>query len=499
MAAVAAVLLIAGCTAETTPTPAPEEDFGLPPLAEPLALDQLERFGAVATMSAGSNCTGTLVDTGVPDGPAYVLTNGHCVGDIGRPAQKTTVSMEWSGTAEFFRAEGNLDSTLTTDVVEIAYSTMRHTDTAIVRLDARLGELEAVGVAPIAIADAEPEEGAAVTNIGVPVQGLTDDQWVLRRSECTLGAQHTVIEFFWLWFGVWSNDCPGIVQGSSGSPLLALDAGGDPEAIVAVVNTTTWAAREGGECWLNRPCEVEDAVARLVPETSYAQSVAGIGRCFDRATGEFALGGECPLPYSDIWAEEGGGSFRGGGLPDAFDRMPAASLVGREAGVVRTAVVPIGDARACTAEATYAGSAPAELPAATEAWERAGTRVAVELPEEEGRFLLCAVRGDAYAAAATVLFAVDRTPPVVPAGASVEDLGAGILVQPHMDPPELTATRFVWGPPGEVDCDDLDAFEPAPFFPLIIDPADLPAVYCVYSKDEAGNPSPVARVDIPAP
>lgn len=429
-----------------------------------------------------------------------MLTNGHCVGDIGRPAQKTTVGIEWSGTAEFFRAENHLDATLTSYVVEIVYSTMRHTDTAIVRLDRTLGELEADGVTPIPIAAEEPAEGTEVTNIGVPVQNLADTEWVMRRGECTLGAQHTVIEFFWLWFGAWSNDCPGIVQGSSGSPLLTLDADGNPEEVVAVMNTTTWGARPGGECWLHRPCEVADGATRMVSETSYAQSVAGIGRCFDPTTAEFALGGDCPLPYSDVWAEDGGGSFRGGGLPDAFDRMPAASLVGRETGVMRTAVVPIGDARACTSPETYAGADPVDLPAApVDSWEWVGVHVDVDLPGEEGRFLLCAVRDEAYQAAATVLFAVDRTPPVLPAGATVEDLGAGVLVQPHMDPPELTKTLFNWGPPDEVDCDDVGSFQPAQFHPLVIEPDDLPAIYCVISHDEAGNPTPVTRVDIPVP
>lgn len=44
----------------------------------------------------------------------------------------------------------------------------------------------------------------------------------------------------------------------------------------------------------------------MVPDTSYTQSVAGIGRCFDSTTGEFALGGLGPLPVPDIWAEESG-------------------------------------------------------------------------------------------------------------------------------------------------------------------------------------------------
>lgn len=496
------MLVLAGCTADPPPTPTPDPDADVPAVADPLPVDELEAFGGVATMNAGSNCTGTLIDTGVPTGPAYVITNGHCVGDIGRPAQQTTVGIEWGGTAEFFRAAGNLDTTLLVDVVALAYSTMRHTDTAIVRLEGTLGDLEAQGVRPIPLAEAEPAEGAAVTNIGVPVQGLPDDEWVMRRGECTLGSQHTLTEFFWLWFDAWSNDCPGIIQGSSGSPLLTLDDDGAPDQVVAVINTTTWGARlPGGECWLNRPCEVTADGSQLMPETSYAQSVAGIGRCFDASTGEFALGGECPLPDSDVWAERGGGSFRGGDLPDAAGVLPEVTLAGREAGEVRTALVPMGDATACTDPATYADAAPVDLPqAGDEPWSQTGVVVPVELPETEGRFLLCAVRADAYAAAASVLFAVDHTPPVIPAGATVEYIGdAAVAVHPHFDPPELSRVRFTWGSADTVDCDDTAAFQEMRMVPPILTADELPAVFCVYALDQAGNSTPIERIDIDLP
>ena len=494
------VAALAACTPDggSAPPPAAGDD-GLPPLADPLPLEQLALFSGVATMDAGSNCTGTLIDTGVADGPAYILTNGHCAGDIGRPAQRTTLGIEWGGTAEFFRAADHLDRTLRVDVVELAYSTMRHTDTAVLRLDSTLGALEAQGVRPIRLADTEPAEGTAVTNIAVPVQGLDFDDWVMRRGECTLGAQHTLIEFLWLWFGVWSNDCPGVRQGSSGSPLLTLAADGGPDEVVAVINTTTWGARAGGECALNRPCEVSDGQARMTPETSYAQSVAGIGRCFD-ASGEFALGEHCPLPTSDVWAEDGGGSFRGGDLPDAADRVPEVSVVGAEEGTVRTAVVPIGDATACAAETTYAGVSPVPLPEAGEVWDRVGVVVPVALPETEGHFLFCAVRGEAYGQAASVLFEVDRTPSVVPVGIDTIDFGDGtVMVQPHFDPPELSRVRFIWGPPDTVDCENTDAFRDLMMVAPILTADDLPVLFCVYALDAAGNPTDVERFDIPAP
>lgn len=512
--AASAVLVLGACTANPQPAPSSTDtgvpvvtpsgestptEPGLPPVAEPLALKDIVTFSGVAMMNAGSNCTGTLIDTGVPTGPAYILTNGHCTGDVGRPAQSTTLAEEWFGTATFLAAKGNEDNHLVVDVVGLEYSTMRHTDTAIVRLKPTLGELTALGIKPIPLAKEEPDEGATVTNIGVPVQDLMPEDWVLRRGECTLGAQQTLIEFLWTWFGVWSNDCPGIIQGSSGSPLLSLGADGAPTSVVGMINTTTGgsSAAVGGACFLNRPCEVTADGPVMRENTSYAQSVAGIGACFDQQ-GKFAVGGECPLPTSSIWAAAGGGSFRGSGEGNAFGESPSARFVGRSEGSMRSALVPIGDATACQKPDTYSGATTQPLPLAGEPWELHGQVVTADLPAEEGFYLLCAVSGDDYSGAAGVLFEVDRTPPILPVGADVEDLGGGaMLVQPHLNPPEISTVRFKWGPKDATDCTDTSSFQDFLVVPLVLEPKDLPATYCIYGMDAAGNRTEVKKIDIP--
>lgn len=318
-------IALSGCTGQTPTPTAPTTSLAATPVtpptvkpADPLQVKDLAAFSGVAKLEAGSNCTGTLIDTGVPSGPAYLLTNGHCVGDIARSAQATTTNLDWFGTATFLAADGNQSDALTVDVTQLAYSTMRDTDTGIVRLKPSLAELKALGIRAVPIVAAQPAAGTKVVNVGVPVQDMMPDQWILRRGECTLGAQHTVIEAAWLWFGVWSNDCPGIIQGSSGSPLFTLGADGSPTAIAAMINTTTGGATaaNGGACSINHPCEVNHGTASMVENTSYAQSVARLGRCFD-ASGAFDLGDSCPLPTATVWAELGGGAFRGGSLPNS--------------------------------------------------------------------------------------------------------------------------------------------------------------------------------------
>ena len=500
------ILALGGCTGQSDPAPpsgSPTAPVSVTPPepADPLPLGQLAVFSGVASLNAGSNCTGTLIDTDVPAGPAYVLTNGHCAGDVGRSPQTTTLSEGWAGTAEFLAAEGNPDDRLIVEVLGLEYSTMRHTDTAILRLEPTLGELEGLGIRPVPITATEPTPGASVVNVGVPVQDLANEDWVLRRGECTLGAQHTLIEGPWMWFGVWSNDCPGIIQGSSGSPLLTIGADGAPQEVVAMINTTTAGATaaNGGACSINLPCEVTDDSVRMVEQTNYAQSVAGVGACF-AASGDFTLGDGCPLPVSDVWTESGGGSFRGGDAPDSAGRTPEVSLVGRTPGTVRTTLVPLGDGTACQQEQTYQSTTPVALPKAGEAWDLVGVIVPVDLPEQEGHYALCAVRAADYLGAATVLFDVDRTPPLFPASAEVQDLGAGdMLVQPHLNPPDTSTVRFTWGDPATVDCQDTEAFQGFFIVPLTIPREDLPAVYCIYSLDAAGNASAVTRLDIPAP
>lgn len=491
-------LLLAACFAPSEPDPGPDQESRLPPVADPLPLSDLADFSGVARLNMGSNCTGTLIDTGVADAPAYILTNGHCTGDIGRSAQGVTVGEEWFGTADFFAAEGN-DAVLPVEAEVLEYSTMRGRDLAIVRLDSTLGELEQQGVQPVPITENEPEAGTAVVNIGVPVQELDPDDWVLRRGLCSLGEQHTLIESSWLWFQAWSNDCPGIVQGSSGSPLLTTDDTGAPDAIVSMINTTSWGvtAADGGPCFINRPCQVTADGAEMVEETSYGVSVAGVNRCFTDA-GEFMLGGECPLETSSVWATRGGGSFRGGVVENAVGQVPEVSLVGAEPGSARTALVPLGDGSACLSPDTFAAATPVAFPAAGEPWED-GSIVPVTLPEKEGRYVFCAVVGDDYAGAASVLFDVDRTPPIFEADATVEHLGGGaVMVRPHVNPPEISTVRFTWGAPDDVDCDATDTFDDLFIAPLTILGDDLPATYCVYGMDAAGNPTPVTEIDIPS-
>lgn len=511
------MVVLAACTTtvndppaeSVTTAPAIEEPIRpgvsvpLPDPAPPISLAELGDFTGVARLDMGASCTGTVIDTGVEEGPAYLITNGHCTGDVGRAPQAVTVGEEWFGQAFLLDTHDN-PSPLMVTAEALEYSTMRGRDVAIVRLQESLGELKALGIVPIPIIDEEPAPGTAVRNIAAPVQGLDWDDWVLRSGDCTLTRRTDLLEFRWLWAGSWANDCPGVRMGSSGSPLLTLDDEGGPVAITAMINTTTWGstAGNGGLCSLNRPCEFTDKGLAMVEETSYATSVAGVGRCF--VEGIFALGGDCPLEVSSVWAHTGGGVFRGGNLPDAVGLVPQADLVINPAfadsAPVRTALVELTGSAICTDPAVYVDDETAEppiAPAVERPWDP-GLVVPVTLPEEEGHYALCAVAGEDYAGAAAVVFEVDRTPPLSQPDVSVEDLGEGnVSVFPFLNPPELSTVRFTWVE-DDTACPAMEQFQDFFIVPLMLEADQLPATYCIYGLDQAGNTTDVVRIPIAA-
>ena len=135
------------------------------------------------------------------------------------------------------------------------------------------------------------------------------------------------------------------------------------------------------------------------------------------------------------------------------------------------------------------------VPATEYDWDE-GRVVPVTLPEVEGHYALCAVANDDYAGAATVLFEVDRTPPLFQPGASVEDLGDGnVTVFPFLNPPELSTVRFTWVP-GDAECPAPETFQDFFIVPLTLMADQLPATYCIYGLDQAGNATDVVRIPL---
>jgi hypothetical protein len=170
-------------------------------------------------------------------------------------------------------------------IAALEYSTMHLRDVSIFRLQATVGELRSRGVEPFPIATEMPPLGAPITAVGHPGGGE------LRRSQCTQGKPTRIAEDEFLSSTI-ANDCPGIMPGSSGSPVRN-EAG----EVFGVVSTVP----EGGkQCTMNNPCDVEATVQPASRATVvYAAPVSGLSACF--TSGVFTLSEPgCILPTSPM-------------------------------------------------------------------------------------------------------------------------------------------------------------------------------------------------------
>ncbi len=491
-----------GATEALKPTPTPEPAVDLPVPDEDTATAQVLLRSADGTydvyasvgqlQGAAASCTAVLLDTGEsPTAPAYAVTSGRCVGITGasevaldRAADTLSVAFDWF----IDRPEHRV-----IPVTRIAWAGTRATDVAVLELAATPDELRGVGVRgwrPEALATGG---GASVDVVllGVPVGAspadIPEDERYLRLGICSLDADPVVInERAWLWPHALRNDCPEVLPGSAGSAVLDRATGG----LVGLITTTTFKGEQGTECWLGRPCEIGEDGVLVLPDTSYAQPVAGLERCFG-PDGVFALGGGCPL-------DAGGGIASLEGAPLAVNPRVVNPVSGKPSrSSWGTTVVAAGTTAAyrykigplastsCTAEAGYGAPIPVSAP------------IDDPLPTEEQRLLLCVMAdGGAAADAAAAVVWIDATPPDERITFRVTgNRSKGWRIEPVLHPPELSLFRVKVGPAKTTDCADPAGYAASGRGPVDVAARDAPARFCVIGYDEASNPSkPAAQV-----
>ncbi|MBH3413126.1 trypsin-like peptidase domain-containing protein [Pseudomonas putida] len=161
-------------------------------------------------------CIGTLLDsrdaTLASSGPAYVLTAGHCAGGVNG---KIIVNQPMTGSIAFNYFADTQDQRRTVPVKQMVWSSMQGADLALLELDATLEELLAQGITPVKIGPS-PTSANAVKVIGEPSslgQGL-------RLSTCTERFHSFSSVNNWVWRNVRRNDCQGLDEGASGSPVV---------------------------------------------------------------------------------------------------------------------------------------------------------------------------------------------------------------------------------------------------------------------------------------
>lgn len=290
-------------------------------------------------------------------------------------------------------------------------------------------------------------------------------------------------------------DCPDIYGGSSGSPVIDRSSG----LVVAIVNTTTLGSGGGSDCFLGRPCEVTGSAWSVAPDTSYVMPTTGLAACFD-AAGGFALGGACPLDPGSGVVLSGAPQTANPNLPGSAGRPPvtrwATTMGGDGFDAYRTKTGPLGSTD-CEATSGYGDAKTiANDPVVDD-----------PLPTTEGQYVLCALGhsnlspGDGwqeprFASFASVL--IDTTPPRGVPQLSVRDDGpGGWSVEPIFAIPEFSDYSLKAGPARQVDCADANGYVRYRRVPIVVPAEGAPAAVCIQSYDDANNPAPPRRVELP--
>ncbi len=73
-----------------------------------------------------------------------------------------------------------------------------------------------------------------------------------------------------------------------------------------------------------------------------------------------------------------------------------------------------------------------------------------------------------------------------------------IAVNPFLYPPELSTVRFTWVQ-GDSECPATSEFQDFFVIPLMLEAEQLPATYCIYGLDQAGNTTDVVRIPLESP
>ena len=184
---------------------------------------------------------------------------------------------------------------------------MRDTDLAVLELAATPDELRGVGLQgwrpePPPRAAGQLDVVMLGVPVGAPLVAIPEEERYLRLGTCSLdadpgGAQRAPVAV---------DRRPA--QRLPGGPPGQLRVGRPRPAtggLVGLINTTTYKGENGAECWLGRPCEVAEDGEASLPDTSYAQPVAGLEACF-ASDGGVRARRRCPLdPGAGVTGLEG--------------------------------------------------------------------------------------------------------------------------------------------------------------------------------------------------
>jgi Trypsin-like peptidase domain len=254
---------------------------------------QYDQYTGIGRFDWGANCTGVFIEPldtpPAADAPAYILTNGHCVG-IHDPQQIRMFDDASPATITFNDFIDTRNTQVVVHAKTIAYAERLDRDIAIIELDTSYSNLVQQGIHPLPLASSAPQINDPLEIIGVPFDDYPAGKTYMRQSTCALEAIVNIREDNFSYDHVYRNNCPGIRGGSSGSPVL------DQGHIVGLLATTTDGNTGTNPCTEDHPCEVTSQGVTELLNTSYGIDVTGIVPCFDSSGTFDGTLASCKLP-----------------------------------------------------------------------------------------------------------------------------------------------------------------------------------------------------------
>ncbi|MFT0865175.1 trypsin-like serine peptidase [Pseudomonas sp. CAM1A] len=409
-------------------------------------------IGRLNDLPGNRQCMGTLLDTrapgGVARGPAYVLTAGHCV------SKRNGVIVQdhpLQATITFNYFADTITERHRVAVRRAVWSSIQGRDLALLELDAPLQQLLDHDIAPLMMAAPAPA-GSAVLVVGE----ASRPDIGLRLRACTEQDLPVLLQQPWLWRRLKSNDCRGVGEGVSGSPVLERAS----NRVIGVINSIS------GERVTSIP-------------------VGGLLDCFSDGRLDLDIA-VCPLSPGFQLVQQSNAAFKRLyklGDDDNGNPPPPSWNFAFTLDTQRYRYKATRDALACEDPDGYSGTLPAM-----------GT-VLINDPigPETGWHFLCVVGVDSAEDLAwrgllanALSIAVELLPAAaVPApDMTVERLENGDLrVSWRTEPPDLQRYRVKKGSPEQTDCADSSGYRMLRHQQYVFKRAELPLKLCSQAED----------------
>lgn len=230
--------------------------------------------GAATVDFAGSlnvnGCSGSLVriPSSTEDDRAFLLTNGHCYEAAWPVPDEVLVDRPSHRVVNLLDAAGQPVAML--QASKAVYVTMTGTDISLYQLDQSYWDIDrAYHVRPLTISASRPTPGTAVKVVSGGLGKIFScrlDQLVYRVLESGYMTKDVLR---------YTSDCQ-TGPGSSGSPVVDAATG----EVIGINNTSN---RDGGQCTMNNPCEMDrDGVISVHKGIAYGTETYWLTTCVGR-------------------------------------------------------------------------------------------------------------------------------------------------------------------------------------------------------------------------